>query len=134
MNQRRRQVLRWLSLAVGTFLSSLAGLWQRAVAETKAEKIGTVADLDKNGFLTGQLADKTPVLVVRDPKDKEKLLALNVTCSHAGCASDYKDGVIVCPYHGSRFNLDGSVARGPARQPLKPLTVKVEGGVVLVAA
>lgn len=52
---------------------------------------------------------------------------LSSTCTHAGCkVSEVVDGEIVCPCHGSRFRLDGSVAKGPATQPLasRPVTVK----------
>lgn len=52
---------------------------------------------------------------------------LSATCTHAGCkVTEVVDGEIACPCHGSRFNLDGSVARGPAATPLaqRPVTVR----------
>lgn len=48
-------------------------------------------------------------------------------CTHAGCSLGLKDRVAVCPCHGSRFELDGSVARGPATEPLRPRAVEVRG-------
>jgi len=49
-------------------------------------------------------------------------------CTHAGCnVSEIVDGVIVCPCHGSKFNLDGSVANGPATKPLEAKAVAVQG-------
>jgi Rieske Fe-S protein len=49
-------------------------------------------------------------------------------CTHAGCTvSEITDGNIVCPCHGSRFNLDGSVAKGPATKPLEAKPVSVQG-------
>ncbi len=133
MSIARRRIVRWLTMGFGACFALIPQGWQRVFAQGKAEKIGTIAELEKAGFLSGKLADKTPVLVFRDPKDKTKLVAFDATCSHAGCASDFKDGTIICPCHGSRFALDGSVSRGPARQPLKSLTVKVEGEAVLVS-
>jgi len=53
-------------------------------------------------------------------------------CTHAGCLlTNVVDGAIVCPCHGSRFNLDGEVTRGPAVAPLKPAAVTVRGNSIL---
>ncbi|NKX90795.1 QcrA and Rieske domain-containing protein [Nocardia coubleae] len=55
-------------------------------------------------------------------------VGLSATCTHAGCkVTSVKDGVIVCPCHGSRFELDGAVRGGPARNPLPTKPVRVEG-------
>jgi Rieske Fe-S protein len=54
--------------------------------------------------------------------------AFSSTCTHAGCTvSEVSDGLISCPCHGSKFKLDGSVANGPAKEPLAAKTIKVEG-------
>lgn len=53
-------------------------------------------------------------------------------CTHTGCTLNaVTDGLIACPCHGSRFNLDGSVARGPAARPLDAKTIVVEGNSIL---
>ena len=53
---------------------------------------------------------------------------LSSVCTHAGCnVSEVVDGVIVCPCHGSKFNLDGTVAKGPATKPLAAKPVAVQG-------
>ena len=52
---------------------------------------------------------------------------LSSVCTHAGCnLSAIVDGKLDCPCHGSKFNLDGTVAQGPATTPLesKPITVR----------
>lgn len=52
-------------------------------------------------------------------------------CTHAGCkVNEVVDGTIVCPCHGSRFNLDGSVAKGPAKEPLAAKPVSVQGDAI----
>jgi Rieske Fe-S protein len=49
-------------------------------------------------------------------------------CTHAGCnVSEVTDGKIVCPCHGSKFNLDGTVAQGPAKTPLDTKAISVKG-------
>jgi Rieske Fe-S protein len=56
------------------------------------------------------------------------------TCTHKGCAvNTIADGTIDCPCHGSKFNLDGTVAKGPATKPLEAKAVTVQGdSIVLV--
>jgi Rieske Fe-S protein len=55
------------------------------------------------------------------------------TCTHAGCTvNKVADGTIDCPCHGSKFNLDGSVANGPATRPLEAKTVTVQGDSIVL--
>ena len=52
----------------------------------------------------------------------------STVCPHAGCSvSKIADGTIDCPCHGSKFNLDGSVANGPATRPLPAEAISVQG-------
>ncbi|WP_327101462.1 Rieske (2Fe-2S) protein [Nocardia vinacea] len=61
--------------------------------------------------------------------------AFSVICTHAGCAVDtISRGTINCPCHGSRFNLDGSVATGPASRPLAARTISVQGEWIVAGA
>jgi len=54
------------------------------------------------------------------------------TCTHAGCSvNEVADGTINCPCHGSKFNLDGSVAHGPATEPLASKAVVVQGDSIM---
>jgi Rieske Fe-S protein len=53
-------------------------------------------------------------------------------CTHAGCkVNKITDGKIVCPCHNSQFNLDGTVAKGPANKPLESKAVTVQGGSIV---
>jgi nitrite reductase/ring-hydroxylating ferredoxin subunit len=42
-------------------------------------------------------------------------------CTHLGCqpAFDPKMRILICPCHGSRFDLQGNVLKGPAARPLQ---------------
>lgn len=58
--------------------------------------------------------------------------AMENACSHAGgplCEGAVADGVVTCPWHGSRFRLsDGAVMGGPATFPQLQLQVRHRKG------
>lgn len=59
---------------------------------------------------------------------QSELVALSHQCPHNKCSVDYVPDrhVILCPCHGSRFDLSGAVLRGPARRPLRRYLVEVK--------
>ena len=99
------------------------------------QTVGTLSDLETNGKI---LIENAPnkVLVVRDPANSNNLIAVNPTCTHAGCTVNWQkeEKSFLCPCHASKFAADGKVLGGPANQPLAGYSVKVEGNSVLVKA
>ncbi|MFC5061588.1 ubiquinol-cytochrome c reductase iron-sulfur subunit [Actinomycetospora atypica] len=54
-------------------------------------------------------------------------------CTHTACiVAAVADGTINCACHGSRFNLDGTVANGPAERPLNVRSVRVDGAKIVL--
>jgi cytochrome b6-f complex iron-sulfur subunit len=108
------------------------------VAMAKGVVIGTVADLDQKGYVSGQpdFAQGKTVFVVRDPKAKQTLHAVNATCPHEQCAVDWKKDKteFVCPCHRARFAPDGTVLKGPAKSNLTPYVATIAGDKVMVSA
>lgn len=94
---------------------------------------GPVTDLEAKGYFIKKL-DKTRVIVVRSPEGSDNLVALNAKCTHQGCPVTWKaaEKLLFCDCHGSKFNLDGTVANGPADAPLTTVTAKTEADLVLV--
>ncbi|MDJ0704179.1 MAG: ubiquinol-cytochrome c reductase iron-sulfur subunit [Leptolyngbyaceae cyanobacterium MO_188.B28] len=93
--------------------------------------VGTVAELDEQGSLTNKTLD---VAVIRDPANATAVIAVNSRCTHQGCSVNWDEDATLfyCPCHGSRFNSDGSVANGPAVDPLGEIEAKIEADSVLV--
>jgi Rieske Fe-S protein len=59
---------------------------------------------------------------------------LSSKCTHKGCTvNKIADGTIDCPCHGSKYNLDGSVAHGPATEPLPTKAIAVQGDSIVSA-
>ena len=62
-------------------------------------------------------------------------LAADRRCTHMGCQIDWDADATqyACPCHGSRFESDGSVARGPAKKPIASYAVESDGSTLRIA-
>ncbi|HEY7264462.1 MAG TPA: Rieske (2Fe-2S) protein [Trebonia sp.] len=80
-----------------------------------------------------RLLGDVPVVVIRDG---EHIHVLAGRCSHLSgplSDSDYHDGCLTCPWHGSTFRVaDGAVVRGPATAPQPVFRTRVTGGNIQV--
>ena len=64
-------------------------------------------------------------------RDSGGLYALTSVCTHQGCDVAFATGQFTCPCHGSQYNFQGDVTRGPALNSLKhyPLCLTTGGNV-----
>jgi len=64
------------------------------------------------------------------------LFALSAICTHRKCKLDAEpDKTFYCPCHGSTFDADGHVTKGPARRDLPVFVTSIdENGQLLVMA
>jgi len=62
------------------------------------------------------------------------LLALSPVCTHLGCFVNFDriSGEFICPCHGGRYNIEGKVIKGPPKEELERLPVKIDKEKVLV--
>jgi cytochrome b6-f complex iron-sulfur subunit len=58
--------------------------------------------------------------------------AISTICTHLGCIIQASAGGFACPCHGSEFEADGSVRRGPAPRALDWLQVSTSSGAIVV--
>ncbi len=67
-------------------------------------------------------------------KQGNALYAICATCTHMGGPLDegtLEDGVVQCPWHGSRFRMsDGSIVSGPAAYAEPTFSVRVRNGMI----
>jgi Rieske Fe-S protein len=83
------------------------------------------------GFMRIQPAGQPdPVLLFRQ---EGGFVALSPVCQHLGCTVNVEGALIVCPCHGSTYDREGRVLRGPTQRPLirYPITVTAEGELVI---
>ena len=66
-----------------------------------------------------------------------EIYALSELCTHVArplSEGELVDGELVCPFHGSRFDLkSGEALSLPASEPLAVYKVKIDGSDVLIA-
>lgn len=55
---------------------------------------------------------------------------LSPKCTHKGCTVDVQGARLVCPCHGSTYDREGRVLRGPAERPLARHAATVANGIV----
>jgi Rieske Fe-S protein len=63
-------------------------------------------------------------------RDSDGIYAMTLTCTHEGCniaiAGTVSGNGVACDCHGSRFDAQGNVLRGPAREPLQHFAVSMD--------
>jgi cytochrome b6-f complex iron-sulfur subunit len=64
---------------------------------------------------------QVPALLIRT---EAGFTALSLACTHLGCTVEAGADGFACPCHGSRFDPQGAVTRGPATKPLPALRVE----------
>jgi Rieske Fe-S protein len=90
----------------------------KAIAKTSDVPVGS-------GVIVGEVVVTQPSAGV--------FKGFSAKCTHKGCTVDkVADGTIDCPCHGSKFNLDGTVANGPAQEPLATQAVTVQGDSIVL--
>jgi cytochrome b6-f complex iron-sulfur subunit len=76
-----------------------------------------------SNFPTGsrKLIPEVPALLIHN---QNGFSALSLVCTHLGCTVQEKPEGFTCPCHGSRYDENGKVLRGPAQNPLKLLNIE----------
>jgi Rieske Fe-S protein len=64
--------------------------------------------------------------------DNGQFAALSPICTHQGCTVDIGGSHLICPCHGSTYDRDGTVVRGPAPESLRRFPVeRTEDGLII---
>jgi Rieske Fe-S protein len=126
---RRRDMLKILSMTVGMLIALPAAILHAkkySISLDKAEKLKTV-----NSSALLKIKDRQ-ILFVRD--SEKTIRALDPTCTHRQCTVDYnsKTQNIVCPCHGSTYNLEGKVIKGPAEKALTVFSAELSDNNIIL--
>ncbi len=104
---------------------------------TGSPPTGTIAAGNISALAVGALVVMSNLVVGRDASG---VYAMSAVCTHAGCLLDDGSQSIAaglsCPCHGSAFDGNGKVTRGPAGTPLQhyAVTIAADGSVTVDAS
>jgi Rieske Fe-S protein len=141
-NRERRDFLRRISsLAVGgVVLNAFAGCstgLQSYFVEAKGETISLSLDsYPELGAIGGAVeiefsGDPGDLVIVRS--GEHAIVALSSTCTHLGCTVRKEPSFFRCPCHGSTYDLEGNVVRGPAEHPLERYLAQLNGTQITIS-
>lgn len=115
--QSRRKFITRLALLLASGGLLLRYLSPRSNRKRQVLVSCATADVPHNGALVFQ---KERLALLRDAS---RIYALSLVCTHLGCTVTVAAGELACPCHGSTFDRQGSVLKGPADRPLVRLQV-----------
>jgi Rieske Fe-S protein len=118
------------AVVIRTALAGAAALLAQAVARVRPADAATSPGHPAERPAPGPIARLRDIpvgggMVVRGQwvvtrPERRVVRVFDAACTHQGCpVSEVRDGLIICPCHGSRFSItDGAAVVGPARRPL----------------
>jgi len=108
---------------------------QLALATSNDQDTLTI-DLDKDLTSVGSSKKIKKVIVVRTAEGNEtnSFIALSNKCTHRGCKVSFKpeQNRFECPCHGSMYDLNGEVIKGPAKKALTKYTVSLNNNTLII--
>ena len=102
-------VMAWAMTGIGLLKFPMPGLLPDLSGKFK---IGTPEDFPVG--TTKVFSDKN-IIVFRDEKG---LFAISLVCTHLGCIVSKASQGFACPCHGSKYDGNGNVVKGPAPRAL----------------
>ena len=115
----RRKFIKWIGFVT---ILPLLYLWIRVIKRDDSLKLNSELIISLDSISEGfNIFDK--VIIV---KLKDKLDVFSSSCTHLGCTINHIDkDTLVCPCHGSKYDMNGNPVKGPSVKALKKLSFVV---------
>jgi Rieske Fe-S protein len=109
-----------LTSAAGLMITWGMGRFALFGARHKIKREISVELLDKLRAGVPFHVPETSAWILKTKANPPKIVAFDDRCTHLGCRQKWNQekGLFECPCHGSEFDLEGRVKRGPANRPL----------------
>ncbi|MBN2175799.1 MAG: Rieske (2Fe-2S) protein [Bacteroidales bacterium] len=115
----RRNFLKWLGWLMAIPYVFITGISIKRNNQINSKKtVRTSSNIAAGVTFSGQV-----ILV----KNNASVHIFSSRCTHLGCRiNSLENDEIVCPCHGSRFDLEGNCIKGPANKPLKKFKFELD--------
>lgn len=122
ISQSRRKFITTVALLLASGGLLLRYLTPRTRSKRQVLVSCATADVPLNGAMLFQ-EERLALL-----RDSHGIYALSLVCTHLGCTVTVSSAELACPCHGSIFDRQGRVVKGPADKALRRLVVEECGG------
>jgi Rieske Fe-S protein len=132
---RREFVFTCACLVAGGLVSACASLAARPMPVTDGRVRIALAEHPELGRPDGALkilpqGATDPLYVLR--LEDGQFAVLSPICTHQGCTVDIQGARLVCPCHGSTYDREGKVLRGPAPRALSRMSAQASNGILVI--
>jgi len=124
--QSRRKFITTLALAGASLVLLWRYLTPPSLSRRQVVARAPRADVPAEGAL---VFSQERVALMREG---DTVYALDLVCTHLGCTVTVTSSGLSCPCHGSRFDRQGRVLKGPADRTLRRLKVEEHDGIIEV--
>ncbi len=115
----------FIKAAIATLAVGTVALWDKMIVTQ--QKIDTKKNVSLLFEVNKQISFQNDFIIIN--KD-EKISVLSARCTHLGCKiNEHSNNQLICPCHGSAFDFNGNVTKGPATKPLKKVDFKIDKSV-----
>jgi Rieske Fe-S protein len=124
--QSRRKFITTVALLIATGGLLVRYLTPHTAGKRQVLVTADASDIPPNGAL---VFSNERVAIIRNEKS---IYAVSLICTHLGCTVTVTENHLSCPCHGSLFDRQGAVIKGPADKALKRLELIDSNGVLEV--
>ena len=122
MKDKKQNRRYFIKAAVTGLVVGVAVLWDNMIFKQKIINSRSVVSIYFDPHKEINFLDD---FIVINKGDKTNVLSSK--CTHLGCKiNEYANNKLLCPCHGSTFDLEGNATKGPAVLPLKNMNFEID--------
>ncbi len=122
MKNKKQNRRYFIKSAIAAFAVGTVALWDSMISTQKR-----IATRNKKSLVferNKQISFQDDFIIVNT---EDEISVLSSRCTHLGCKiNEYSNNQLLCPCHGSTFDLDGIATQGPATQSLKKMDFEID--------